>query len=116
MATFPTLSRKSIYPVIATFLWNTTIQTYQNGIEQRISNRSNVKRKFEVIWKYLAPADKVLLTDFYNARKGAYESFAWGNPEDSTSYTVRFQEDELNREYFTYNLWNFNKITLIEVL
>lgn len=118
MPTYPSIAAPQ-FPLKTKHSWNTSIVKYQGGSEQRISNRDAVIRVYEITYVALSETDKDLLVDFYNARKGSFESFEWDNPESDESHTtmtVRFQEDELNQDFFMYNLWKFNKVTLIEVI
>ena len=49
-------------------------------------------REFTFSWVALSDADYLLLTDFY-MQVGTFQAFAWVNPMDDQTYTVRFSEN-----------------------
>lgn len=113
MAAFPNINPD--YSVIENYSFNTTIINYGNKIEQRIKKSSAARTEFKLHWGILNSADKATINAFFIARGGAFESFTWTNPVDNVVYTVRFKEDDMNAEYFAYQLWNLNEVTFIEV-
>ncbi|GAB63109.1 hypothetical protein KSU1_C1513 [Candidatus Jettenia caeni] len=113
MAAFPSI--KPNYSVIETYSFNTHIINYGNKVEQRIKMNSAAQTIFRLRWEALSNADKATIQAFFVARGGAFESFAWTNPVDNVAYTVRFKEDAMNAEYFSYQLWNLQEIEFIEV-
>lgn len=115
MATFPTITNRE-RTIIKIPMFQTLTINYGNKVEQRISLDSAVRYKFQITWNSaLKSTELASISNFFIARKGAYESFSWVNPEDSVTYTVRFEEDLINITYFHFQLYELNQITLIEV-
>jgi phage-related protein len=46
--------------------------------------------------------------DFFISKKGAFTSFTWENPNDSTEYTVRFLDDAFKQKRVAFNVFSFN--------
>lgn len=115
MATFPTITDRE-RTIVKIPMFRTLTINYGNKIEQRISLDSAVRYKFQMTWESKLKATELAsISDFFIARKGAYESFSWVNPEDSVTYTVKFEEDLINISYFHFQLYELNQINLIEV-
>lgn len=49
------------------------------------------RRTWSVGYTYISPADKKLITDFYDAVHGGSNIFTWLNTEDGQTYYVRFK-------------------------
>ncbi len=113
MAAFPSIGAS--YPLVKVSMFNTTIITYGDQSEQRISNNAAVRRKFTLKFKLLSDADHQTIRDFFIARKGSFESFTWTDPNDSVVYTVRFDRDEQTFENFEVALFKFNTVRFIQV-
>jgi hypothetical protein len=109
MATFPDINPDYGLKIIPMF--DTSIISLGGRKEQRIAHDSTVRYKFELSFSAIDPTDKNTIRDFFIARKGSFESFDW-----TTVYTVRFDMDLVNLDYFTYHLYHIEKVTLIEVV
>ncbi len=96
-------------------LAHTEIIDYGSGIEQRIARWSGTLHKFKLLFKTLEKTEADLLYDFFIARQGAFGAFEWTNFDDSITYVVRFRQDLLNHDYFTYQLYDLGEIDLVEV-
>ena len=81
--------------------YRTLISTFESGKEQWRQKWSVPRRRFHLVWNAISKSDADAIRAFFEARKGAYESFTFQNPADSISYTVRFIEDSLTQEFIT---------------
>jgi hypothetical protein len=59
------------------------------------ATRAAGQRAWEIEYSALTQAEADALVAFFSARGGRYESFTFQDPQDSTPYTVRFDQDEL---------------------
>ncbi|MGC4052941.1 MAG: phage tail protein [Paludibaculum sp.] len=77
--------------------------------EQRFYVGDGMKR-FQVRLQSLTNTEKVALTDFFEARKGAYEPFTLNvvEPDGIHPYIVRFTESSLGLERNGQSLWQFS--------
>lgn len=87
--------------------YKTLVTKFENGVEQRRSKWANPLRRFRFVYKSRSQTDFETVRDFYNARLGQYESFTWTNPNDSTSYTIRFEADTLRFKRKAYQVYDF---------
>ena len=95
--------------------FNTHIINYGNKVEQRIARDDEVKYMFKLRWKILNQVNANRLLNFFISMRGSYEAFYWDNPEDNTTYLVRFGSDMMNLEYFTYQLYTLQEVTLVQI-
>ena len=51
---------------------------------------TRIPRKWTVKYNWLTQTNKNTVKTFEDARKAGSDSFTWTNPENNTSYTVRF--------------------------
>lgn len=62
----------------------------------RISRRRHTRSSLRKTWKsgftHLSTADKATLDSFYESVGGSADIFDWTNPENNTSYSVRFKD------------------------
>lgn len=84
--------------------FNTLITQFENGKEQR-RTKGSPRRKFylEFDKANTTSSDAQAIWDFFNARKGRYESFLWDYTHaDGTveEVEVRFDHDNLKRDVF----------------
>lgn len=107
--------RNPSYSLIKIPMFQTNIISYGNKIEQRLAKNSIVQWKLQLNFKVLTREQSNYIVNFFIARKGKFDAFKWTNPEDSVEYTVRFEEDMMNIEYFSYLLYTLNQVNLIEV-
>jgi hypothetical protein len=113
MVNFP--STNPWYTITKIPLFVTNVIGYGNKVEQRIACNSGVRWSFKLRWKILVKADADAIRDFFIARKGAFESFDWLNPEDGITYKVRFFMDLINFDNFNYLLYEVQETEFIEV-
>jgi phage-related protein len=103
------------YSVIKIPMFSTIVINFGNRVEQRIAQNDSPQYKFQLKWGALSPVNANRILEFFVARRGSFEAFYWTNPVDTTSYLVRFLEDELNAEYFAFQLYRFNRVEFLEV-
>jgi hypothetical protein len=114
METFPA-TPKSAYGYNKTVAFKTLISQFENGAEQRRKKWSQGKLTFTLIWNAITPTNMAILWNFYIARLGSYDAFTFVDPLTTSSYTVRFLDDSMSYEMFTYNLTR-SGLKLIQVL
>jgi phage-related protein len=95
--------------------FDTLITNFENGVEQRRAKRVSPICEYTLQYRNRTSSDLSTIKTLFNNKYGAYTSFTWTNPEDSTDYTVRFKEDSLKYTYKSYGIWDF-EFTLITVL
>jgi phage-related protein len=95
--------------------FNTLITKFENGAEQRRSKRSLPIRKWKLIFRNRTQSEFEDIRDFFIDQQGAYASFTWENPNDSTEYTVRFEKDSIKFQRKTFNAYDF-ELGFIEVI
>jgi len=113
MADYPTSPVPS-YSFGKQVQFKTLISAFENGAEQRRSKWSQGKTLFTLVYKAITFTEVGTLWAFYLARKGVFEAFTYVDPT-VTSYTVRFLEDNLSFDEFSYQLVNTG-VKLIQVL
>lgn len=94
--------------------WNTLISKFENGYEQRRAKWSSPIRKFKLQFNNRTKDDYDTLIAFFNTKKGAYSSFTFENPNDSTEYNVRFEADSIEFQEKAYLVYDFSCV-LVEV-
>lgn len=121
---FPTLAGAQI-TVRRNPKWSTKIQKANSGKELRTSWQSRPIYEFTVTFEFLRQGNQpgagvfseaATLVDFYNARRGAWDTFLFTDPHDGTVRTVRFADDHLELERFTAYHWKSTGIKLVEVI
>jgi phage-related protein len=101
--------------------FKTLISQFENGVEQRRPQRSQWIREFKLTYKNRYYADMNTILTLFSSKQGAFQSFTWVNPEDGSTYTVRFKEDSFTRQLkagasnTSSAIYDFS-FTLIEVL
>ena len=69
---------------------------FENGKKQKKYKGPNPtvwELTFKTTW-----AEMAAIRDFFNSRKGSFESFQWYDPWSKTTKTVRFASDDLSIE------------------
>jgi len=98
MAAFPTIYRQG------TMIQNPVVETFDDNMAQDPTIRSQseggyvtsrarftrVTRKWTIRYEWMSKANKNTIKAFEDARHAGAESFTWTNPENATTYTVRF--------------------------
>ena len=92
----------------------TLVSKFENGYEQRRNKWGSGIREFNLVFKNRTATEYETVRDFFIAKLGAYTSFTFENPNDTTEYTVRFKEDSLVLSRHSGEIYDF-ECTLIEV-
>lgn len=92
----------------------TNILVAETGKEFRYS-KGQPRREFRLVYTNRSETVKDALLTFFGAREGNYDSFYWVNPNDSTTYEVRFKEGSLDVDYVDYDIYNIN-FSLMELI
>ena len=93
----------------------TLITEFENGSEQRRQVWTTVRHGFRLQYNAVSLATAEAIRAFFEARKGAYESFTFVNPTNSVSYTVRFKDDTFSYSDIGGGLCKLS-VDLIEVV
>jgi uncharacterized protein (TIGR02217 family) len=94
--------------------FKTLISQFENGCEQRRAKWSKGKHHFVINYNTLSPTELGTLFTFYEARMGSQEAFTFVDPTTQTSYTCRFEDDNLSYDAFALNVRRVG-IKLVEV-
>ena len=113
MAYFPSVNPS--YSLIKIPMFRTHVVEYGNKVEQRLARDSAARYKFQMNFTKLNSTDANSIVSFFITCKGRFTSFSLVNPEDSQIYTVRFDDDVMNLDYFMYQLYNLNQVNFIQV-
>lgn len=95
--------------------YKTSITEFDSGKEQRRQKWASPRHRFHLVYNAITKAQADLMVAEFDANKGAYTSFSWTNPADTTSYTVRFVEDTLMQEFITSTVCRL-EFDLLEVI
>lgn len=106
---------KADFPVKENKEYDVIVSQFENSVEQRRLNRSSVRRSFRLEFSYRNQSEMEEVRDFYDDKSGMFESFTFLNPNDSTTYTVRFNMPKFEYSRIGPGLYNFS-VDLIEVL
>ena len=68
--------------------WSTLVTRYEDGKEQRRQKWSKPKRMFSVVFRGKTKSEFDQIWDFYNARKGAFDSFYFKNSNENPNTKV----------------------------
>ncbi len=96
-------------------MFNTEVISYGGGTEQRIKRWPNARHRFKIQFNIIIKEEADRLYAFYVDMGGAFQSFEWTNPEDGLTYRLRFEQDSLDHEAFSYLVFNVGELALIEV-
>ena len=94
--------------------YKTLITEFESGVEQRRKKWGSPRRSWRLQYKNRTKAEMEDVKNFFISKSGAYGSFTWENPNDSTEYTVRFVEDSFRFTLKAYQIYDF-EVRLIEV-
>lgn len=84
--------------------YKTSISTFDSGKEQRRQKWTSPRRRFHLVYNALDKTTADLIRAEFETAKGAYTSFSWANPADSSSYTVRFDTDSFKQDFISHNV------------
>jgi len=94
--------------------WNTLISRFENGTEQRRSMWSSSRKRWRLKYYNRIKSDFEAIQTVFNNSKGAYSSLTWDNPDDGSTYFVRFEKDNLEFEEKAFQIYDF-EFTLLQV-
>jgi len=80
-----------------------TLRTSGEGVKKRYRHKYAKRNSWSLNFRGLTATDSTAIWSFYNARQGPYQSFTWQHPVTSTSYKVRFTENEFERKQIGYD-------------
>ena len=104
---FPTLNRKPSFTFDETSEYKTLKSPTEDGYVITRAQWTKPKKSWHLTYKLLSNNDYGTLKDFFlNSAKGGALSFNWLNPQDSTTYEVRFKDDNLKASYVTIGYWD----------
>jgi len=117
MADYPTLSQN---PDAEAFSESAAIDPtlrdeFENGSVSTRAKFTSVKKKWDIVYRFLSAADKATLATFQATVNYGAGSFNWTNPIDSVAYVVRFGGlIEFKVEPENGSLWRVS-FTLVEI-
>ncbi len=88
--------------------YKTLVSEFESGIEQRRRKWSGPLRRWTLRFRNRVRADMEEVRDFFKNRYGAFEAFAWINPNDEAEYTVRFAEDSFKFSMKAHEVYDFD--------
>lgn len=95
--------------------FRTLISTFESGKEQRRKKWTTDRKRFHVVFNAIDKTTADAIKSLYAEKCGAYDTFSFTNPADSTSYTVRFVEDSFSEQFITSTACKI-EVDLIEVI
>ena len=95
--------------------YNTIITGETYGKERRRNKWDSPKRVWGLQFNNASGTKVSGISDFFAGVSGTFSTFSWENPIDTITYTVRFQEGSMKREYIGYDRYNVS-LGLTEVL
>jgi phage-related protein len=102
------------YAVLETLKYSTLISEFENNNEQRRTKWVAPSRMWKLGFKNRTKTEIDTVKTFFATKLGAYNTFTWTNPNDSTQYTVRFGDDEFSYDMVSYQVYSY-ELTFIEV-
>lgn len=107
--TFPTLTAIQAVPMTEELEDATIRPPFEAGYEHTRPRFTRSRKTWSVKYEYMTNTDKTTLDAFVTTVRQGADSFSWTNPQDSTTYTVRFltlprYELVLNRDGGFWNL------------
>ena len=95
--------------------WRTLVTEFESGKQQTRAKWASPRRRWHLVFKNITKDEAQAIVDFFNARKGRYESFYWICPLDNTQYIVRFNNDVLTWRVTTAPYYGELECDFIEV-
>ncbi len=105
----------SDFPIDEKVKYDTIVDEFENGAEQRRSRRAGSIRRWKLDYKARTTAEKDAVKNFFDSKKGRLSTFTFNNPNDGIDYTVRFDMDEFNPRKIGPSVFSF-EVTLVQVL
>ncbi len=82
-----------VYPV--TPIYKTQVSEFEDGTEERVDMWSTAKRAWRLQFKNIDKTTRDAIEALFVEKKGRLTTFHWTCLDDSTQYTVRFNQDSL---------------------
>lgn len=92
MATFPTTPNFQLPFVLRAKFANVTV-VQDPGQQYGYYHEATPLHRWELEYPILTDAEVTILREFYEARGGAWETFAFTDPDTDADYTCRFDGD-----------------------
>lgn len=88
--------------------YKTLITRFENGSEQRRNKWGSALKTFHVTYQNRPESEADDLRTFFDNEMGAYGTFTFKKPNDSTEYTVRFATDTLEIKRIAYDAYDIS--------
>ena len=88
--------------------YQTIVSQFESGYEQRRAKWSTPLRKFHLEYKNRSTSDMQTILSLFAEKLGKATAFNWTNPNDNTSYSVRFDTDDLKVSNKAYGIYDFS--------
>ncbi|MBU0517183.1 MAG: hypothetical protein KJ621_20705 [Proteobacteria bacterium] len=99
MPDFPDLSVPPSVPIKEVSTRDTIRAKSEAGYVLTRPRWTTARKRFEVRYQYLTPADFTSLDNFFqNVAQGGAVAFSWNHPQTGSVHTVRFATDDLEWE------------------
>lgn len=112
---FPPLGVVASYALVESPGFATAVVEFGRHTEQRLALDSQVRWRFKLQFSILSAAERDLLCAHFLARRGSFEPFTLLSPVGAADRIVRYARSEAEFELFTYRLYAFNDVELIEI-
>jgi len=103
------------FPVDVETAYKTLVSKFENGFEQRRAVRSGSIKTFKLTFTNRTATEMQAVKSFFDTKKGQLTAFTFTNPNDSTTYTVRYSEDSFVESRKSVGIYDF-RFDLIQVL
>ncbi len=87
--------------------YSTLVTEFENRSEQRRTKWSAPRRRFVLQFRNKTLAEMQSDLAFFQARLGAYDSFTFTNPNNSTLYNVRYVDDTFKVTNHAYQIYSY---------
>lgn len=105
---------KPDFQFVQTEEWKTLVSQFENGVEQRRAAWATPLKKWKLQFVNRLLADFQTIQTLFNSKKGAYDSLSWDNPNDGSTYWVRFEDDKIDFTLKAYQIYDF-EFTLVQI-
>lgn len=92
--------------------FDTDRKRYKNGRLSVKRNRFTPVRRLTLEWDGISLSEYQALEGFFIARSGGYESFTVTDTHTGSTYTVKFEDDEIKRRPVRRNLRGLYRVRL----
>lgn len=108
------LTLKPDFQFVQTEEWSTAISRFENGTEQRRPLWGTARKKWKLQYVNRLIADFQTIQTLFNQKKGAALSLSWDNPNDGSTYWVRFEDDKIDFTLKAFQIYDF-EFSLIQI-